>query len=145
MGPVSTKSQLLQHLALLLVTDGRPGDHEEHARFLTPLALPLCNLLPQAAVPALRRAPPRLVHEPALAGSTEHLLAKLTSAPGHTHCFAGQRACASPARARPHGSPERSPSTAATKTDHLAAAEEETPDTAVKLEPDESEDNLETK
>merc|ERR1712129_190535 len=85
----------------------------------------------QAAVPALRRTPPRLVREPALAG--------------HTHCFTGQRACASPARARPHGSPERSSSTAATKTDHLAAAEKETPDTAVKLEPDESEDNLETK
>ena len=159
-GPVPTKPQLLQHPALLVI-DGRSGDHEERTRFLTSPALPLCNLLPQAALAYLRRTAPHLALEPALEGNTQHGLAKLTLCTRHTHCSTGQRSCATAARARPDGasflvhlpcvpssppgSPSGSPPPAAEETGHLhTAPEEEDLDAEVKLEPPETEEHLVT-
>ena len=103
----------------------------------------------------------RLALEPALEGSTQHGLAKLTLCTRHTHCSTGQRSCATVAGARPDGasflvllpcvpssppgSPSGSPPPAAEETGHLhTAPEEEDLDAEVKLEPPETEEHLVT-
>ena len=54
----------------------------------------ILSLLPQATLAAIRRAPPRLALEPALAGSVQHPQAVLNQSVRHTHCSTGQRSCA---------------------------------------------------
>ena len=54
----------------------------------------ILSLLPQATLAAIRRAPPRLALDPALAGSAQHPLAILNQSVRHTHCTPGQRSCA---------------------------------------------------
>ena len=58
------------------------------------LCIMILSLLPQATLAAIRRAPPRLALDPALAGSAQHPLAILNQSVRHTHCSTGQCSCA---------------------------------------------------
>merc|ERR1712129_452920 len=90
----------------------------------------------------IRRAPPHLALEPALAGSVQHPQAVLNQSVRHTHCSTGQRSCAPDLDLTDQLDPALP---AAAEPDHLELApEEEGTDTEVEPKSEKTDEPLVT-